>query len=334
MATPARQHGSRRHGALLVLALLAACAVPVPFAEDLLFSTGREQLPRAQDCARCHRAVYEEWSGSAHASAWRSESFARVTAEHTATPCLDCHAPGPLGTRGEIALRADHRDEGVTCVSCHLSTDPAHGELAMRGPHARTAPIDIHPVVVDPLFLEPELCGTCHESVLAEWKASPVPASGERETCQHCHMPGVRRTIESYNPDLPYSAVLVALARNVDGRRHRFAVPDDAEDDVVLRALPSQGRGLRLELRNGLPHAIPTGTFGRREARVRVSWPGGERTLLLRRDLDQRIDAGAARTFEFPDVPAGAAARAVLERRQPDGSFEPIAELAAEGTPP
>jgi nitrate/TMAO reductase-like tetraheme cytochrome c subunit len=323
----------RRARLLLMISLLAACAVPVPFAEDLLFSTRRGQLPRAQDCSRCHRAVYEEWSGSRHASAWESPSFARVTADHSAAPCLGCHAPGPLGARGEIALRADHRAEGVTCISCHLSTDPAHGELAMRGPHERTAPVDVHPVVVDPLFLEPELCGTCHKAVLEEWKASPPPAGGERETCQHCHMPQVRRTIESYNPDLPYSAVLVAVARNVDGRRHLFAVPEDAGEDVELRALPV-ARGLRLELRNRLPHAIPTGAFGRREARVRVSWPDGERAQLLRRDLEERIEAGTSRVFEFPDVPASAAWSAALERRGSDGRFEPIAALANRAAAP
>ncbi|HXZ86271.1 MAG TPA: multiheme c-type cytochrome [Myxococcota bacterium] len=326
----ARAEG-RRIGILLGVALLAACAVPVPFAEDLLFSTERDQLPRAQDCERCHRAVYEEWSGSAHASAWKSPGFTRVTADHTAGPCLDCHAPGPLGERGEIALRADHREEGVTCVSCHLSTDPSHGRLAMRGPHERTAPLDVHPIVVDRLFLEPELCGTCHKAVLEEWKASPLPPDGKREVCQHCHMPAVQRTIESTNPDVPYSGVLVALARNVDGRRHLFAVPEDARDDLELRALPQTGKGLALELHNGLPHAIPTGAFGRREARVRVSWPGGERSELLRRDLEQRIAPGAARRFDFPDVPAGAAWRAALERRRVDGAFEPLVELSAPG---
>jgi nitrate/TMAO reductase-like tetraheme cytochrome c subunit len=323
----------RRCGILLGLGLLAACALPVPFAEDLLFSTQREQLPRAQDCSRCHHEVYEEWSGSAHASAWRSASFARVTADHTAAPCLDCHAPGPLGERGQIALRADHRDEGVTCITCHLSTDPSQGQLAMRGPHARTAPVDIHPIVVDPLFLKAELCGTCHEAVLEEWKASPLPASGEREACQHCHMPAAKRTMESYNPDLPYSGVFVALARNVDGRRHLFAVPEDADKDVELRALPA-AKGLALEVRNALPHAIPTGAFGRREARVRVDWPGGERSVLLRRDLEQRIEAGSARRFEFPDVPVNAEWRAALERRRVDGTFEAIAELSTRRSTP
>ena len=317
------------------LALLAAaCTLPVPFARDWLFSTERDQLPQAADCSRCHLAVYEEWRGSAHASAWRSPSFARVTADHSAGACLACHAPGPLGARGEIALRADHRDEGVTCISCHLSTDPSHGRLAMRGPHERTSPVEVHPVVVDPLFLQAELCGTCHRGVLEEWNASPAPASGERETCQHCHMPEVRRTIESYNPDLPYSGVFVALERKIDGRRHLFAVPDDAREDVVLSARGFRGGALQIEVRNGLPHAIPTGSFGRREARLRVAWPGGERVQHLRRDLDQRIEAGAARVFELPDVPRNAAWTAVLERRRSDGSFETIARFAGDEAPP
>jgi hypothetical protein len=332
MAISGLQRVGRRRAPLLLL--LAACAVPVPFAEDLLFSTEREQLPRAHDCARCHKEVYEEWSGSPHAQSFRSASFARVTADRTAAPCLGCHAPGPLGAQGQIALRDDHREEGVTCVTCHLSTDPAHGRLAMRGPHARTAPVDVHPVVIDPLFLEPELCGTCHASVLEQWKASPVPEKGERESCQGCHMPRVRRTIESYNPDLPYSGVLVALARDVDGRRHGFGVPNDAGEDVAMRARRAAGGGLEIEVRNGLPHAIPTGAFGRREARVRVSWPGGERSQELRADLDQAIAAGASRAFAFAGVPADADWDCALERRTPSGAYEAIARISAQDGAP
>jgi hypothetical protein len=139
--------------------------------------------------------------------------------------------------------------------------------------------------------------------------------------------------MESYNPELPYSAIIVGLARDVDGKRHRFAVPRDEREDVVLRALPGAGAGLRLEVHNGLPHAIPTGAFGRREARVRVTWSGGERSELLRRDLEQRIEAGSRRVFAFADIPADADWSAALERRRPDGAFESIATLAARSAP-
>ncbi len=219
----------------LVLAALAACRVP--FADDLLFTTQRAQPPVAEDCKRCHGEVFEEWSQSPHAGAWRSTHFRSLTADYSADACLGCHAPAPLGEKGEIALRADHRGEGVTCISCHSSTAPGAAPLAMRGPHARTTPVEVHPVLVDSLYTKPELCGTCHSEVLEQWRAAPAPADGtEKKVCQSCHMPEVRRTIESVDPERAYSRVLVALGRPVDGRRHRFAVPAEPWKDLELHA--------------------------------------------------------------------------------------------------
>jgi nitrate/TMAO reductase-like tetraheme cytochrome c subunit len=315
--------------------LAVACTLPVPFASDLLFSTEREQLPEAQDCARCHGEVFREWQGSAHARAWTSESFARVTADHRADACLGCHAPAPLGAAGEIALRSDHRAEGVTCVSCHLDVRPGHERLAMRGPHPPTTPIEVHAIVVDPLFLSPELCGTCHTAVLEEWEASAARSGAPRaemETCQHCHMPEVRRTIESYNPELRYSALIVALGDPVDGRRHLFAVPEDAGEDVRLRA-ERLGTGVRVTVENHLPHAIATGGFGTREARLLLRSGAVERVTRLRRALGEQIAAGATRTFEFVSVPRESPVEIALERRAHDGAYEAVARLHLEPAP-
>jgi hypothetical protein len=294
--------------AVLSLAALAACRVP--FARSLLFSTERPQSPVAEDCQRCHGEVFEEWKHSPHAGAWSSSHFRSLTADYAAEGCLGCHAPGPLGERGEIALRADHRAEGVTCVSCHLSTAPGAGALTMRGPHARTTPVEVHPVAVDDLYEKAELCGTCHSDVLEQWRAAPAPADGgEKEVCQSCHMPAVRRTIESVDPARPYSRVLVALGREIDGRRHRFSVPDEPWKDVELRAT-REGDVWRVEVSNEIPHAIPTGAFGRREARIRA---GDSSVRLTTRD-GQAIPAGQTRSYELR-APAGA--EPVLERRDP-----------------
>ncbi|MBW2416613.1 MAG: hypothetical protein JRG76_19130 [Deltaproteobacteria bacterium] len=306
-----------------VLGLLA-CSVPVPFAEDLFFTTDRPQLPEAADCRRCHGAVYEEWAGSLHATAWTSETFAAVTGDHAAGDCLGCHAPAPLGSDGEVRLRDDHRDEGVTCISCHLSEVPSGDRLTMRGPHEPTSPVEVHAITRDTLFLRAELCGGCHEGVLEQWRDSPEPDDGSpRATCQECHMPAVRRTMETYDPEKPYSALLVALGDPVDGRRHRFEVPPDPWEDIDVETRAVAG-SLRVRVANRLPHAIPTGRFGVRVARIRVTWPGGERERLLRADLDEAVPAGQSRVYEFDGVPATAAA--VLERRVPKtGRFERLA---------
>ena len=315
MAPPPERRAALALG--LCLAALAACRVP--FARSLLFSTERAQPPVAEDCKRCHGEVYEEWSHSAHADAWRSTHFTAVTADHSAESCLPCHAPGPLGEKGEIALRADSRDEGVTCISCHLSTAAGAETLTMRGPHARTTPVEVHPVVVDQLYLKPELCGTCHAEVLEQWRAAPAPVDGsEKQVCQACHMPAVRRTIENVDPERAYSRVFVALGSPIDGRRHRFEVPAEPWKDLELHAT-RDGELWRVTVHNRTPHALPTGAFGRREARVRA----GDASVSLTTRDDRAIPAGATRTYELR---APADAEVVLERRDPrSGEYQRLA---------
>jgi Cytochrome c554 and c-prime len=304
--------------AALALGLLAACSLRVPWADDLLFSLDKSQLPVAEDCGRCHGEVVEEWSESPHAEAWTSTHFTAITADHSAEACLGCHAPAPIGPKGEISLRADHREEGVTCVSCHLVPD-ADEPLTMRGPHAPTSPVEVHPIVVDDLFLKPELCGTCHSDVLEQWRAAPAPEDGsEKEVCQACHMPSVRRTMESYDPDRPYSRVLVALGKPVDGRHHRFDVPPDPWEDVELAARREGGRWI-VDVHNKMPHSLPTGAFGQREARVRA----GDAVIRFSEDVDQAIPAGQVRRFELE---AGPDTEVVLERRDPrTGAYQRLA---------
>ncbi len=310
---------------VLALALAGACRLPVPFADDLLFTLDREQLPVSEDCRRCHGEVVAEWEDSPHADAWTSTQFALLTADRSAEACLGCHAPAPLGRDGDVALRADHREEGVTCTSCHLLPDAAQ-PLTMRGPHARTSPVDVHPIEVDELFLRPELCGTCHAQVLEEWRDAPAPDDGsEKKVCQACHMPQVRRSIESVDPARSYSRVLVALGRPVEGRQHRFAVPADPWKHVELE-VQREGAHWVVRVRNKMPHALPTGAFGHREARLRA----GEQVIRLRADLDQSVPAGQVRRFELV---AGPETQVVLERRDArTGAYERLAP-APEGAP-
>jgi hypothetical protein len=317
----ARESRSRRWLAVPLL-LVAGCSLSVPFADDLLFSLDKEQLPVAEDCRRCHSEVVEEWSDSPHAVAWTSEHFAALTADHSAETCVGCHAPAPLGPKGEIALRADHREEGVTCVSCHLMPDAA--PLTMRGPHAPTSPVEVHPIAVDELFAKPELCGTCHEAALEQYREAPAKRDGsDHETCQGCHMPAVHRTIESYDASRPYSRVIVALGSAVDGRRHRFAVPLEPWEDIEIVAR-REGERWIVDVRNGLPHALPTGNFGPREVRLRA----GSEVIRLRAALDQAIPAGAERRFELR---ASAETEVVLERRDPrTGNYERLAPQPAQ----
>jgi len=305
----------RRSAALLALGgallALAACRPSVPFAERLFFTReATSALPAAADCERCHQEVVVEWRASAHARAWTSEAFQSATHAGRAEPCTGCHAPAPLAASGPPLLRTARRDEGVTCVTCHLSTEPGAAPLTMRGPASRSLPVEVHPVVAeDPLYRASDLCGGCHEATFAEWKGAPPPAGGEKETCQGCHMPSVHRTVESVNEEVPYSPLFVALERTQPLRRHRFAVPDDADDGVVL-ALERRRDALVVRVENRLPHALPTGSFGRREVRLFVAWPGGGSEHAFAARPGASLAAGATRALEVRL--RGAALRAPL----------------------
>jgi len=320
--------------ATLLAALALGCRPAVPFAERSFFSTEGRALPAAEDCERCHQEVYLEWRESGHARAWSSESFQAATHAGRAEPCTGCHAPAPL-VQGELpALRGERRAEGVTCTTCHLSTAPGAAPLTMRGPASRSLPVEVHPVVAeDPLYRSSELCGGCHQAAFAEWKASPPPAEGERETCQGCHMPQVHRTVESVNEDVPYSPVFVALEEKQDLRRHRFAVPDDSDDELVV-SLARSGDALAVRVENRLPHALPTGSFGRREVKLFASWPGGSSEVAFAARPETPLAAGEARVVQ---VPLGAGARGapvVVSLRRFDPASREWQELARGEAPP
>lgn len=133
-------------GAAVLLALIGlACRLTVPFSERSFFSReGGVTLPAADDCERCHQEVVLEWRESAHAHAFTGESFRLATHEGRADACTGCHAPAPLVAGEAPALRGARREEGVTCTTCHLSTVPGAAPLSMRGPVARSLPIDVH----------------------------------------------------------------------------------------------------------------------------------------------------------------------------------------------
>jgi nitrate/TMAO reductase-like tetraheme cytochrome c subunit len=303
--------GRARATVLLCLCagLLTAGRVRVPFARSLFFSGEVEELPAARDCERCHQEVYREWERSLHATAWRSEAFRRASAETRAEECVGCHAPAPFRASDAPAVRDAHRDEGVTCVSCHLSPASGDAHLTMRGPVSRSSPVEVHPVIEgDRTYRSSELCGTCHRASFAEWSLAPAPAAEEKETCQGCHMPAVRRTVESVHDEHAYSSLLVALEREEDLRRHAFAVPEPDRERVALVArVAGAGSRIEAEVENRLPHALPTGQFGRRQLAIAVTWPGGERRETVVRSRSDAIPTGGSRSIavELPPEARG-----------------------------
>jgi hypothetical protein len=311
--------------AFLVALLAAACRMPDALVSGMFSEPETALVPAAADCERCHQEVYREWQDSLHARAWVHDRFQSASADARAEACVGCHAPGPVTGTAPPSVRAERREEGVTCITCHLSPRPDAAPLTMRGPLARTSPIEIHPIVeADPLFRSSELCGTCHAGTLAEWQTASAPVGGEKQTCQGCHMPGVRRKMESVHDEHAYSALFVALSEDNELRRHTFDVPEPAEGEIVLEAWPDPTRAVAsvtVTVRNLLPHGLPTGSYGPRTVRLLLSWPEG--TLVRERNARRQgpIEVGATWTERF-ELPAGVASELVevrLERREHQG---------------
>ncbi len=286
---------------------LTHCQRPqVPFAKDLFFDSQHSQIPMAKDCERCHQEIYREWESSAHAQAWRSATFQSASAQGRAKECTNCHASAPIDSTTAPSSRTLHREEGVTCITCHLSTSPDAKPLTMRGPVTRSLPVDVHPVIEDDEFYRSsELCGKCHESVYREWQTTTRNAK-EPKTCQSCHMPSVRRTVESVNADVFYSPIPVALEKKQDLRKHLFAVPDSTKDELRIDTKLIQNEKqifIEVTLQNHMPHSIPSGDFGKRELLLRlqsldaqVPW---HEEQILNRALGEKIDAQENLSFRF-----------------------------------
>jgi hypothetical protein len=281
-----------RWAALVALSALAvSCAVPR--ARTMFFAQVDHPQPVAKDCERCHQEIYREWLGSAHAHAWQSETYQTASSQGRAQSCAGCHVPESVDEKAPIVARDVHLDEGVTCLACHLSTQPGAAPLTMRGPASRTSPIKIHPIIAeDPLYRSSELCGRCHELELSQWRESPDPADGPKPTCQQCHMPSVHRKVESVHEGHLASRIAYAVGRKQDLRRHAFAVPEDVSKWLSVQVSGRPGLA-RIRVENHLPHALPTGAFGRRRIRVEVSWPSGRASREVAGGSAEPLPAGA-----------------------------------------
>jgi hypothetical protein len=98
---------------------------PVPAADNIAYSWV-EPGPRPageQNCANCHRAIYREWQGSAHAHAATNRHFLNLY------DGSDARGRSGVGWN----LRADNPDGAAVCAACHapgVSADqPAFDDL-------------------------------------------------------------------------------------------------------------------------------------------------------------------------------------------------------------
>ncbi len=256
----------------------------------------RVTLPSSADCAECHVEIAREFRASRHATAWSDPAFVAATSGRAFSDCLGCHAPLSVYTAGEPALRNLHRDDGVTCVSCHFD-----GEV-LAGPAPRSALMKPHPIAEErPLYRSSELCAKCHEGTFAEWSAAPAEG---RRTCQDCHMRPVSRTLTQATG--AFSKVLVSFEDSFAGRAHSFDVaaigPIEDAFDVALARVERGDTSLALTvaLTSKVPHLVPTGDFGFRRVRVALAAFGSEATAIASGRFDLYKEQGASLVCGVP----------------------------------
>lgn len=315
-----------------VTACLLSCSI-----QDESLTTVKIQAPTAAECGGCHVAIYEEWRASKHAEAYTNGKFREQTFDHRIEACLPCHIPETVFLKGKpVRSRHFYREEGVTCIACHLVEGEHHGPFfpAAFTPHGAQADPDF--------YFDAALCGTCHQGTYETWSRSRE-LDPECRTCQECHMARVRRKITQATG--LGSSIIVALHDEHDLRKHTFdarILPEEVPVEVRIRAVESApftaGRSAAYEVtvENRLPHAIPTGSYGYRRAVLLVEWAGleaGQSPGLVRefyRDLDTHLKPGEACTVtltaEEPAVLEKAAGiRVRLERvRQGGGEVSMI----------
>jgi hypothetical protein len=218
------------------------------------------RIPEARECGKCHVEIYREWAQSDHAKAYTNPEFRQATDDYAFESCVSCHAPEPAVTDRAPRARGSHREEGITCVCCHLE----QGELT--GPIEPTGKVTPHPVGIRPEFYRSgKICATCHEGTFDEWNM----AAGKKEICQQCHMEVVVRKVTQ--PTEAISHLLVAAEKTAILRRHDFSILGDYIRGKILTVRGKRKDSvLTLRITNNLPHDLPTGDFGFRVLDLQV----------------------------------------------------------------
>lgn len=187
------------------------------------FSWKWAQEGTAQSCGKCHQAIYQEWSQSAHARAFTNPAFVsslgdknnqKLQKEHEKN-CLPCHTPNPIfPALKSPSLRKAFQNEGVTCISCHQKGNSDK----MCGPF--DTPDAPHEWEKSTAIRTAQTCVGCHtngkgnavyflQDSYLSWKKS----KGKNAiTCQDCHMPEIERPLAEKGD--------IQIKR--EGRKHTF----------------------------------------------------------------------------------------------------------------
>ncbi len=242
------------------------------------------KIESAITCKECHEEIYDEWVNSQHARSTplKNTLFANVyrlsqedTQGQTKLYCIRCHAPVSQ-INGDVDLKKDITNEGVTCDVCHTITNLTNHPnnwpnmyepgLVKQGPSKDTEAVG-HKVVFSPLFENSRLCSGCHGDMLDipgtrscgnlticdtdfEWQSTVQAVEGK--SCVNCHM--------TRGPDQ------IAIKEKKSHFRHDFSgayspVMLQKAVDLTLDIKEFEGEIIaNLEVLNvGAAHLVPTG---------------------------------------------------------------------------
>ena len=246
----------------------------------------------AEECAACHREVYEEWRTTIHSRAWTDPYFqADWRFDGGQQICKNCHTPldrqqehRVLGFRNQDkwdpilepnpAFDPGLQHEGVTCSACHFraglilgpygDTVSPHPVSKMDNPNQVCIRCHIVPGDRWDTFFRFPPCGTVAE-IRAARGGDNTPASGVSGelivddltdiNCVECHMPPVQRPLVTGGAARP-------------ARRHLWRGGHDPDTvrsglEITLRQYPAPAgnkRRVTLTLTNmGVAHYLPTG---------------------------------------------------------------------------
>jgi hypothetical protein len=268
----------------LFLAALALIAAKY----DYLLEMG-EKTPQSAECNKCHTTMYEEWSKSFHAKAYVNDPFKQTSNAYSRQECLACHAAQQIATEKDLTIRPVHKEEGITCTTCHLRNNMIYGPYKLVAKHQSEQ---------DEAMLKSAFCSGCHQPTFQEWLTS-----GSQKQCQECHMPRVeRKLVEAF----PISAL---VPKRMAGQ-HLQMYEGIFQGAVSLTGQKGQGSVAITLTNSGAGHNMPTGKYGdyRMVLTTKVLDAGGKEVVSKEEVFSTQQGNGVqfkkAVTYEYP-VPSG-----------------------------
>jgi nitrate/TMAO reductase-like tetraheme cytochrome c subunit len=227
----------------------------------------------ASSCQECHPEIYAQWASSQHHHAYLNPDVRETSADLTNQNCIPCHAPRPIFELGLEAMprsRSVHREQGVSCLSCHLipGSTTADGQPRLAGSRDLPAGTCGLPVVKTPSLGTYRSCEPCHNQheTTNQWKETPYAQEGAGfRSCADCHM--TRREFSIAKGTAPQ----LAWDHTMPGSHDREYILSALDIDAGLA-----GEALRVAITNARAgHHFPTEERSR-AVDVMVEWQDAE----------------------------------------------------------